>query len=158
PRRWGQLTWGRAASVPASRPGDSDGGLRYGRRPVGFRSLVLGFLLLACGRPAAVPSAPQATPSATPLPADPDLKPRLQPQTIEDGHARPRAIAVGRDGLVYVAATTANVVYVVDADEARVRGQIPVGRFPDSLLALEDGRVAVVPRYSPEIDLIDRTG
>jgi DNA-binding beta-propeller fold protein YncE len=88
--------------------------------------------------------------------SDPELFPRVQPQIIEDGHARPRAVTVGKkDGLVYVAATTGNAVYVIDPDRAAVRAVVPVGRFPDSLLALPDGRVAVVSRYEPRVDLID---
>ena len=88
--------------------------------------------------------------------SEPELSPRVQPQVIEDGHTRPRAITVGkRDGLVYAAATTANAVYVLDPEQSAVRAVVPVGRFPDSLLALPDGRVAVVSRYEPRIDLID---
>jgi DNA-binding beta-propeller fold protein YncE len=88
--------------------------------------------------------------------SEPDLSPRVQPQVIEDGHTRPRAVVVGkRDGLIYVAATTANAVYVLDPEQSAVRAVLPVGRFPDSLLALPDGRVAVVSRYEPRIDLIE---
>jgi len=103
----------------------------------------------ACSRPAPRAFAPPAL-------STPELTPALQPQVIEDGHTRPRALAVGRrDGLLYVAATTANAVYIVDPDQALVRAVVPVGRFPDALLALEDGRVAVVPRYAPEVGLLE---
>src|SRR5215831_1537955 len=69
----------------------------------------------------AVLAAPQA------IASDPVLFPRVQPQAIEDGHARPRAVTVGkRDGLVYVAATTGNVVYVIEPDRAAVRAVLLV--------------------------------
>jgi DNA-binding beta-propeller fold protein YncE len=124
------------------------------------RILLVSVLLAGCARPAGVarPSAPMTAPSlsAPILAAEPQLVPPVQPQIIEDGHTRPRALAMGaRDGLLYVAATTANRVYVIDPDAMRVRAALPVGRFPDTLLPLADGRVAVVPRYDVEVGLIE---
>src|SRR5262249_44490633 len=95
--QWGQTTWGRATRLPAATPGIL--------LPL-VRALLL-FAVLAASSTVA---------------SDPELFPRVQPQIIEDGHARPRAVTVGkRDGLVYVAATTGNAVYVIDPDRAAVR-------------------------------------
>jgi cytochrome c553 len=79
-------------------------------------------------------------------------EPAVQPTALEDGHSRPRALAVSSDGLLFVALSTANTLAVIEA--GRVRAKIPVCRFPEALAALPKGSVLVSCRFDPELLLL----
>jgi DNA-binding beta-propeller fold protein YncE/mono/diheme cytochrome c family protein len=85
----------------------------------------------------------------------PYAEPTFQVTTLEDGYARPRALAVSGDKL-FAALSTSNEVTVLSG--ARVERKIPVCRFPEALAALPAGRVLVSCRFDPDLQIIDADG
>jgi DNA-binding beta-propeller fold protein YncE/mono/diheme cytochrome c family protein len=86
-------------------------------------------------------------------------EPAVQPTAFEDGHSRPRALAVSSDGLLFVALSTANQVAVLSpGPTATERARVEVCRFPESLAALPGGRVLVSCRFDPDLRLISPRG
>jgi len=81
----------------------------------------------------------------------------FQPNDYHDGHARPRALAFNpRDGLLYVALSTADQVAVVDPAPTppRLLAKVDACRLPDAVAALPLGGALVGCRFDPGLTRI----
>lgn len=74
-----------------------------------------------------------------------------------DGHSRPTALVQNpRDGLLYVALSTADAIVAIDVSvrPARTVARIPSGPFPQALAVTATGEVIVACRYEPALGRI----
>jgi len=126
---------------------------RARRRVASIAALILGAAVLLWHRQhlgdAAAAWGP-VRPTATRGPVEMFSPPSLR--AYADGHARPRALAVdARGDRLYVAASTADRLYVVDLQGPlrHVEAELPICAFPDALAALPTGGVVVSCRFDP---------
>jgi len=93
--------------------------------------------------------------AGAPVPVEMFSPPSLR--AYADGHSRPRALAVdARGDRLYVAASTADRLYVVDlrGPVRHVEAELAICAFPDALAPLPAGGVVVSCRFDPALRLV----